>query len=66
MKAICKACHANSIPTARAQLGYATCLTCGEKAASKVRHCSAPINKSNYMYVSDPNILKQLNPKRTT
>jgi hypothetical protein len=43
-----------------------TCLSCGEKAASKVRHTIAPMAKSNYYYVSDPEVLKQLNPKRPT
>jgi hypothetical protein len=54
------------VPPARAALGYHTCLSCGEKAASKVRHCSIPLNKSNYYYVSNPEFLKQTNPKRTT
>ena len=66
MKAICKTCHTNSVPTARAQLGYTTCLPCGEKAASKVRHTVAPMNKGNYMLFTDMELLKQLNPKRTT
>lgn len=66
MKAICKTCYTNSIPTARAQLGYTSCLPCGETAASKVRHTVAPLNKGNYMLFTDMELLKQLNPKRTT
>jgi ribosomal protein L37AE/L43A len=50
----------------RVKLGYRTCLECGEANAREVRHCTAPLNKSNYMYISDLAILKQLNPKRTT
>jgi hypothetical protein len=43
-----------------------TCLPCGDLVAKEVKHTVAPINKSNYMYISDPQMLKQLNPKRTT
>jgi hypothetical protein len=43
-----------------------TCLKCGEVNSKKVKHCIAPINKSNYMFISDMETLKQLNPKRTT
>ena len=66
MSSICAACHDNSVPTARRKLGYTTCLPCGEKAASKVRHTVAPMNKGNYMLFTDMELLKQLNPKRTT
>jgi len=61
----CTQC-ATPVPHGRASLGYTTCLPCGEKAASKVRHCAVPLNKSAYMLVSDMDTLKQLNPKRTT
>lgn len=50
----------------RYHLGYKVCLWCGEEAARQVKHTIAPINKSNYMYISDLSQLKQLNPKRTT
>jgi hypothetical protein len=40
-------------------------MDCGEKAAQKKRHTVAPMNKSNYMLITDPTLLKQLNPKRT-
>ncbi len=50
----------------RYALGYKTCLQCGEAAAREKKHTIAPINKSNYMYISDLTQLKQLNPKRTT
>ena len=63
MKAICKTCHTNSVPTARAQLGYTTCLPCGEKAASKVRHTIAPMHKSNYMLFTNLDDLKGINNK---
>jgi hypothetical protein len=41
-------------------------MSCGEKAARAVRHTTAPLNKSNYIFIGDPTTLKQLNPKRTT
>jgi len=50
----------------RYRLGYKLCLPCGEDAAKKVKHTIAPLNKSNYYYISSMETLKQLNPKRTT
>lgn len=54
------------IPHARYKLGYKTCLQCGEAAAREKKHTIAPLNKSNYYYISSMETLKQLNPKRTT
>lgn len=56
-----------AVPDRRAQLGYRTCLTCGEQQAVEARMgwCIAPLNKSNYILITDPNDLKGLNPKRT-
>jgi ribosomal protein L37AE/L43A len=61
---LCPSCYIEDIPLQRYALGYRTCLTCGEKQAKKVKHCVAPMNKSNYMLFTDVNLLKQLNPKR--
>ena len=61
---LCPSCYIEDIPLQRYQLGYRTCLTCGEKQAKKVKHTVAPMNKSNYMLFTDVNLLKQLNPKR--
>jgi len=66
MKHLCVKCHDSVVPQARRQLGYLTCMSCGETAASKVRHTIAPMNKGNYMLFTDMELLKQLNPKRTT
>ena len=55
-----------SVPPRRAALGYTTCLSCGEAQARRVRHTIAPLNKSNYVLVTDRTMLSQLNPKRTT
>ena len=61
----CPVCHIEDIPIQRYRLGYRTCLTCGEEQAKKVKHCVAPLNKSNYMLFTDAKLLKQLNPKHT-
>lgn len=63
---ICTHCYGERVPPARAKLGYRTCLSCGELTATKHKHTIAPINKSNYMLITDRDTLKQLNPKRTT
>lgn len=65
MTATCVSCG-ERFPAARFNLGYRLCLPCGETAAKKVRHCVVPMNKSNYVYVSDRALLSQLNPKKTT
>ena len=65
MTATCVSCGDN-YPTARANLGYRLCLPCGETAAKQVRHCIVPMNKSNYVVITDKALLSQLNPKKTT
>jgi len=47
----------------RVALGYQTCPVCGDLEARKVVRCIAPLNKSNYVLVSNYTELKQLNPK---
>lgn len=42
----------------RYKLGYNTCLECGEIAAKNVKHTIAPLNKSNYYYISSMETLK--------
>jgi RNase P subunit RPR2 len=68
---ICTSCYWEQVPQARAARCIKdkvaiTCAGCGEEAANQVKHCIAPINKSNYYYISNMELLKQLNPKRTT
>lgn len=63
---VCATCNINRLQHARAALGYTVCLSCGEAAARARKHTVAPMNKSNYVLVTDPTILQQLNPKRTT
>lgn len=40
----------------RHALGYKLCLPCGDQRARQVKHCT--------IHVSNPDDLKQLNPKR--
>ena len=47
----------------RAKLGYRTCLDCGEEQAVKVKHCVAPMHKSNYMVFTNSDDLKGINNK---
>ena len=56
----CSVCGAE-YAAARWALKYLTCLTCGEKAARRVKHTVAPLPKSNYVLISDPSLLKGLN-----
>ena len=60
---ICRDCG-DSFAIPRYNLGYRTCLSCGDKQARAVTFCTVPMNKSNYVVVSNPTELKQLNPKR--
>ena len=50
----------------RSLLGYNTCLSCGDFAARAVKWCSAPLNKSNYVVITNKAELTMLNPKRTS
>jgi ribosomal protein L37AE/L43A len=63
----CKLCGCG-YAAERLAIGYAICMPCGDDLAFKAntKRTVVPMNKSNYMMVTDMNILKQLNPKRTT
>jgi hypothetical protein len=61
----CKICD-ESYPLERLHLGYALCLDCGDELAKERKFTIAPLNKSNYVCITDLTMLKQLNPKRTT
>ena len=56
----CKHCD-NDIADARYALGYKTCLLCGEQEARSYKHCIVPMPKSNYIVVTDLELLKGLN-----
>jgi ribosomal protein L37AE/L43A len=62
---LCKDCY-TPFSVERFRLGYHTCLDCGDTAARKVVFTTAPINKSNYMLITNVTELSQLNPKRTS
>jgi recombinational DNA repair protein (RecF pathway) len=63
----CVNCLNPIVPKQRyTKLALKTCLNCGDHKAKQRRHTIAPINKSNYMLITDLELLKQLNPKRTT
>ena len=49
----------------RMHLGYAFCMPCGNDIAKERKFTVAPLNKSNYVLITDLSHLKQLNPKRT-
>jgi ribosomal protein L37AE/L43A len=63
----CKLCGCG-YAAERLAIGYAICMPCGDDLATKAntKRTVVPMNKSNYMMVTDMAILKQLNPKRTT
>lgn len=49
------------VSKARWNLGYKTCLSCGERNAKSFKHCIVPLAKSNYQPVTDLKMLTQLN-----
>jgi len=60
----CKLCG-DQYDLARLDIGYAVCLDCGDEIAKDRKFTIAPLNKSNYICITDMTMLKQLNPKRT-
>lgn len=66
--AICVRCGA-FVPYARKKLGFDKCMECNAKYAQErgewMQSMVIPSNKSTPTYISDPELLKQLNPKRT-
>ena len=67
--AICIRCG-EFFPDARKDMGFTRCIPCNTQYAKargdEIRQQSVPLNKSNYYYVSNAEMVKQLNPKRTT
>jgi ribosomal protein L37AE/L43A len=64
----CKKCFI-TFPVARAELGYTTCLSCGDSVAKQARlgWCVAQeYSKGNYQLITNPETLKETNPRRTT
>jgi hypothetical protein len=61
---ICMSCYAVRVEYPRRHMKRPTCMACGEQEARQVKHTIAPMNKSNYIHINDPETLTQLNPKR--
>lgn len=51
------------VPQKRWQLGYKTCLSCGEQRAREHKHCIVPMHKSNYIPVFNTADLVGINSK---
>ena len=51
----------DDVSDGRYNLGYKTCLSCGEKHALNYKHTIVPMPKSNYIVVTDYELLKGLN-----
>lgn len=60
---ICVSCYGERVPPARAEIGYRTCMTCGDKIAKATTRTVAPMHKSNYMLITNREDLKGLNNK---
>ena len=58
----CVVCS-GEISEGRHDLGYKLCLSCGESAAKNRKHTVVPLHKSNYMLVTDPELLLGINNK---
>ena len=59
----CVECGETILPPKRAELGYTTCLQCGDRQARAIVRTVAPMHKSNYMLFTDPADLKGINNK---
>jgi len=59
----CRDCGAD-YSYARYQIGYNTCLECGETRARQVIHCTVPMHKSSYVVITNKADLLHLNQKK--
>lgn len=59
----CRKCG-DDIDLRRTGLGYNLCLICGEAEARKKKHTIAPMHKSNYVLITDTELLKGINNKQ--
>ena len=51
----------DDVETKRHDIGYKTCLWCGEEEARLYKHTIVPMPKSNYIVVTDMSLLQGLN-----
>ena len=59
---LCRKCN-ETITTKRVELGYTTCLDCGDAEAKQVVHTVVPMHKSNYVVVTNFKHLVGINTK---
>ena len=59
----CRNCG-DDIDLRRWALGFKFCLVCGEERAKLVKHTVAPMHKSNYVLITDAELLKGINNKQ--
>ena len=59
---LCRKCS-ETITTKRVELGYTTCLDCGDAEAKQVVHTVVPMHKSNYVVVTNFKHLVGINTK---
>lgn len=57
------ACCGEPFNKLRFDLGFRTCLDCGETIARDVKHCIVPMHKSNYVVITDQSLLNGINNK---
>ena len=62
-KHTCNVCNNEKVIPARYDLGYDTCLECGEVTASKRKFTVVPMHKSNYVVITNREELKGINNK---
>ena len=62
---ICTHCYAVRVEPQRRYMPRPTCMQCGEIIAKQRKFTVACNNKQGYELITDPDYLKQLNPKRT-
>jgi ribosomal protein L37AE/L43A len=61
-KHLCRCCG-DEIAKGRWELGYKFCLPCGDELAKKVVRCVVPMHKSNYVLITDKDLLTGVNNK---
>lgn len=59
---LCRNCG-DDIAHERWALGYKFCLSCGDEYAKQKKFCVVPMHKSNYVLITDKNLLTGVNTK---
>ena len=60
---LCNVCGSEEVIPARYNIGYRTCMKCGEVMAGKRKFTVVPMHKSNYVVISNRQELKGINNK---